>query len=263
MAAEARSAARIAFTTWNALFLRTSVARLSASRFAWFWILLEPIAFIVLLMVVFSVLRVRHIGGIGTAVWIMAGVLSFLMFRRTAAETMTALRHSKPLFTFSQIAPIDPSLVNAAVEGLLMVIVSVILVAGAALVQLDVIPSDPLGVLEALAALWLLGVGYGLVTSVALELLPPVGAVLSFTLRPLYFLSGVVFPVLILPYPYRDWFLFNPIVHGVESARVGFAPYYHVPPEVNLPYLYGWALGTVFLGLALYVRHGRRLARPR
>lgn len=259
MIAEARSSANITYTTWKALFLRSAVNSLSTGRTAWFWLLAEPIAFIVVLMLVFTLLRVRTIGGISTAVWIMAGILAFFMFRRTAGQSMNVVKASRKLFAYPQIRPVDPVLVQAGLEGFLMVIVSIILLAGAWLYGLPVIPADPLAVIEALLGMWLLGIGFGLVGSAAVELAPPLGAVMGFTLRPLYFLSGVMFPINLIPYPYHDWFMLNPLVHGLEAARLGFAPYYHVTSELSVSYLYGWALVTIFFGLALHVRFARQL----
>jgi capsular polysaccharide transport system permease protein len=209
-------------------------------------------------MLVFTVLRVRTIGGIETAIWIMAGVLSFLVFRRTGAQSMNA-KGGKTLFANPQIRPVDPVLVSAGLEGFLMLIVTVILLAGAWMFGLEVVPTDPLAVMEALLGMWLLGVGFGLIGSVANQLIPPIGAVMSFTLRPLYFLSGVMFPVTLIPYPYLDWIMMNPLVHGLEAARLGFAPYYHVTSELSIAYLYGWALVSLFFGFALHVRYAVRL----
>ena len=263
MVSTVRSAALITYTTWKALFLRAAVNSLSAGRVAWFWILAEPIAHIIIMMFVFTVLRVRTIGGISTAVWIMAGFLSFFMFRRIAAISMKAVHGSSKLFIYSQIRPADSVLVSAALEGFLMVIVTVILLSGAWMFGLPVIPDNPLSVIEALFGLWLLGLGVGLVNSVALELLPPLGLTIEFLLKPLYFLSGVIIPITVVPYPYIDWILLNPLVHGLEAARLGFAPYYHVSPEISVPYLYAWALCAIFLGLALHVHYAKRLATKR
>lgn len=261
MAAGIRSSAIITYTTWKALFLRAAVNSLSTSRMAWFWMLAEPIAFILLLMWVFTALRVRTIGGINTAVWIMAGMLAFLMFRRVAIQSLNAITANKKLFVLPQIRPFDTVLMAAALEGFLMTIVAILLLAGAALYGMDVIPVDPLAVIEAFFGLWLLGVGIGLIGSVAVELAPPVGAVINFILsRPLYFLSGVIFPITLVPYPYRDWLMLNPLVHGLEAARLGFAPYYHVGADLSVAYLFAWAIGTLFFGMALHVRYANRLA---
>ncbi|MBU0620492.1 MAG: ABC transporter permease [Gammaproteobacteria bacterium] len=263
MTTQTRSSALITYTTWKALFLRAAVNSLSKGRVAWFWLLAEPIAHIVLLMWVFTVLRVRSIGGISTAIWVMAGMLAFFMFRRTAAQSMMGLKGGKSLFAFPQIRPVDPVLVSTGLEGFLMVVISIVLLAGAWLYGLAVIPVDPLAVIEAMFGLWLFGAGYGLISSVANELAPPVGLFLGFMLRPLYFLSGVIFPITFIPYPYREWALLNPLVHGLEATRLGFAPYYHVMPEMSISYLYGWALLTFFFGLALHVNYAERLARAK
>jgi len=34
---------RVTFSVWKAMFLREAVARLSAGRAAWLWLLLEPV----------------------------------------------------------------------------------------------------------------------------------------------------------------------------------------------------------------------------
>jgi capsular polysaccharide transport system permease protein len=256
-----RSPALITYTTWKALFLRTAVARLSASRFAWFWVIFEPLASILLLMAVFTFLRVRHINGISTAIWIMAGVLTFSSFRWTVATTMKGTRN-RSLHTFPQITPTDPLFVNAALEGFILILVSILLIAATELVGFDVVPLDPLAVMVSMVGTWLVGLGYGLIGSVALVIAPPVGVVLQFIVRPLFVLSGVILPViLVVPYPYREWLLWNPLVHGLESAREGFAPYYHLDPAISIGYLYGWAAALMFLGLALQVRYGRRVAK--
>lgn len=259
MAGTRRSPAQITYTTWSALFLRTAVFRLAASRFAWFWIVAEPLIPIIVLVAVFTLLRVRHIGGISTAVWVMAGVLAFHMFRHTAGSAMSALRGTRPLYTNPQIRPFDPVIVRAALEGFILVLVTILLLTGAIFLDYPLAPADPMAVIEALFGLWLFGMGYGLIGSVANVVLPPAGAFMSFLLRPLWFVSGVLFPVTQLPYPAKGWFLLNPLVHGLEEVRLGFAPYYHVPAEVNLSYLYAWAGGLVFFGMALHVRYARRL----
>ncbi|PKO57630.1 MAG: ABC transporter, partial [Betaproteobacteria bacterium HGW-Betaproteobacteria-18] len=118
---------------------------------------------------------------------------------------------------------------------------------------------DPLAVIEAVFGLWLLGLGFGLVVSVAKELVAELDNLMGMVMMPMYMVSGVIMPLSAIPYPYREWLMFNPVAHGIEAARLGFAPYYHATPELSLPYLYGWALGLLFFGLALHARFARRL----
>ncbi len=255
-----RSSINITLSVWKALFLRESVHRLFSSRAAWLWLLLEPMVHVVFLMFLFGVVSLRVIGGIEAAVWIMLGLLAFFMFRRTGTQGMHAVASNQALFSYRQVKPVDTVLSRAALEGFLMVLVTLVLCLGAALVGLDVIPANPLAVLEAFFGLWLVGLGFGLITSVAQHLVPELGKFVGLLMTPLYFLSGVMVPMHVVPAPYREWLMLNPLAHGVEAVRLGFAPHYQAVPELSIGYLYVSALIGVFFGLALHVHFSMRLA---
>jgi len=88
---------------------------------------------------------------------------------------------------------------------------------------------------------------------------PEIGRLIGLAMTPLYFLSGVMFPVWMIPPDYRDWLLLNPLVHALEAARLGFAPYYQAVPGLNLWYTYAFALVVIFIGFALHRRFATRL----
>ena len=259
MITEARSSAKITYATWKALFLREAVSRLSAGRAAWVWLLLEPLVHVIFLLFIFSVIRIHSVGGIETTLWLMVGLTAFLMFKRTGTQTQNAVSSNKGLFTYRQVKPVDTVLVRAGLEGFLTMLVVIVLFCGAAMFGIATIPADPLSVLEAFFGLWLVGMGFGLIASVASQLIPEFGKIIGFVMTPLYFASGVMIPVAVVPQPYRDWLLFNPIIHGLEIARLGFSPYYHVVPGVSITYVYGFALVTIFFGLTLHARFATRL----
>jgi capsular polysaccharide transport system permease protein len=249
----------ITLSVWRALFLREAVNRISRERVAWLWLLLEPMVHIVFLMIIFTFIRLRVIGGIDTPIWLMAGLLTFFMFRRPAQQAMNAVSANQALFTYRQVKPVDTVLVRAALEGFLMTLVSAVLLFGAGLYGLDVIPADPLAVLEAFFGLWLIGLAFGLIVSVADELVPLLGRILGLFMHPLYFFSGVIFPLARIPSPYREWLLYNPLAHGPEAARLGFAPHYQAVPELSIGYMYSCALAGIFFGLALHYHYASRL----
>ena len=105
----------------------------------------------------------------------------------------------------------------------------------------------------------LLGLGFGLVFSVVGDLIPSLAPLVSIAMTPLYFMSAVMYPAYVVPQPYRDLLLFNPIIHGVESVRAGFFASYRIPPNISLEYVGFVGLAMVFLGLALHVRYQVRL----
>jgi capsular polysaccharide transport system permease protein len=255
-----RSPLTVTLTVWRALFLREALSRISRERIAWLWLLLEPVVHIVFIMVLFTVVRVRHVGGIDAAIWIMVGMLAFFMFRRPAQQAMHAVAMGTPLYTYRQVKPVDTVLVRCGLEGFLMAVISALLFGATALFGILVAPVDPLAVMAAFFGLWALGLGYSLIISVASEILPEFGHLFTMALQPLYIFSGVMIPIVVIPEPYRDWLMLNPVAHGLEAARVGFAPLYRTASDVSLGYLYSFAAVLIFFGLALHRRFVRRLA---
>jgi len=254
-----RSNWQVTVAVWRALLLREAVSRLFGRRAALLWLLLEPVAHMAFFVLVFTVLRMRHVGGMDTALWVVSGMLAFFLFRRTASQGQAAVGANLALYTYRQVKPVDSVLVRSFLEGLLMLIVAAIVFTGAWLWGIALQLHSPLMVAAAVLGLWLLAVGWGLAASVATEMVPELGNILGMLMTPLMLVSGVIFPLSAIPYPWREWIMLNPIAHGIEGVRAGIAPYYHAVPELNLTYLYGFTLVLLFLGLALQVRFQRRL----
>jgi capsular polysaccharide transport system permease protein len=172
-----------------------------------------------------------------------------------------AVSANAALLTYRQVHPIDTVLVRAALEATLVVISGLVMLTGLGLVGYKVMPYDVLQVLMAVAALWLVGIGVGLILSAISEMIPDLGKFSKMAFSPLYLLSAVMYPAAAVPAAYQDVFLLNPLVHGIELFRAGFfSPYqYHTIPGVSAAYIMGFALVTICLGLALHVRFVHRI----
>jgi capsular polysaccharide transport system permease protein len=249
-----RPALAITRGVWKALFLREALSRLFTGRALWFWLIAEPVFHASYLIFIFTVMRVHSVGGVETGIWILVGLLAFFTFRRTAAQSKNGVGANHALFAYRQVKPVDPVLVRGVLEICTMAVVSTTLLSGMALLGHDALPADPLAVAAAFLGLWLLGMGFGLITSVVSEMLPELDRLINLAMTPMYFLSGVMFPPSSIPLPYREWLLLNPVVHGIEAVRLGFAPHYHAVSELSLSYLFSFSLILVFFGLALHKR---------
>ncbi|MDL2269837.1 ABC transporter permease [Desulfosarcina sp. OttesenSCG-928-A07] len=260
MSTALRSPIAITFFVWRAIFLREALDRLFRERAAWFWLLIEPVLHIAFLAILWTVIRLRTMGGIDVVVWLSVGLLSFFFFRRTAMQTMYGVDCSRPLFVYRQVKPIDPTVVRAALEGFLMVLVSAIVLVGLALLGHMVWrPDDPLMIFVATFGLWLFGLGFGLITSVLIMLVQELEHIFKIVMLPLYLISGVIWPLASIPPKYRELLLINPVAHGLEAVRLGFSHAYHAVPELSLPYLYGAAVVFIFVGLLLHRAYALRL----
>lgn len=249
-----RTPLEITLSVWKALFLREALSRLFASRTSMIWLFFEPIFHTSYMLMIFAIVRMRVISGLDSMIWLLVGMLLFILFRRTAAQTSIAVDVNQSLFIYRQVKPVDTIFVRAGLEFFILAIVAMFLFSGVALLGHMVTPSDPLTVIFAVFGMWLFGLGWGLIASVGQTLIPELESINNMLMMPLYFISGTVFPLVQIPAQYREWLLLNPLAHGMEVARHGVSDYYHAIPGVSLGYLYVCALAMLFLGLALH-RH--------
>lgn len=249
-----RNSLGITLSVWKALLLRESLSRLFSSRGAWFWLIAEPVVHMAILGFLYAGIRQRTIGGIDFIIWLVIGLQGFFLFRRTANQMFGAIDSNRALFAYRQVVPIDTVLVRGTLELILAVAVLVVIVFGLVMLGHDVVPANMMVILEAFFGLWLLGVALGLIVSAGTEVAPEVRQVVSMIMMPLYFISGAIIPIASVPEPYREWLLINPIVHGLDSAREGFSPYYHSVPNLSVSYLYNVAIIGIFIGLLLHRR---------
>jgi len=254
-----RSQLSITLAVWHAIFLREALDRLFRERGAWFWLLIEPITHIGFLALMWGVIRKTDMGGMDVVVWLMVGMLAFFLFRRTAIQVMYAVDCNRPLFVYRQVKPFDTAVVRGGLEAFIMALVSAIIIVIVNLLGRDAIPSDPLLVMGAVLGLWLFGMGYGLIASVLMELVPELEHILKILMMPLYLISGSIWPLASIPSPYREYLMINPIAHGVEAVRLGYVSHYHAVPGLSLGYLYACSAASIFLGLLLYRRYVLRL----
>lgn len=250
----------VTFAVWKVLFLRDMLNRMSQDRLAWIWMIVEPVAHIALLAWLFSAgIRTRVIAGADTVLFVMLGILGFFMLRNIMTRGMDAVDASSNLFAFRQIKPVDTVIVRALTAGYTEILIFIVIFTGAGLLDYPIAPERPLEALLALLSLWLLGLGLALALSVPATMVPEFGRMVRLMIMPLYFFSGVIFPVFMMPMFIREYMMFNPILHGIESLRFAFMPTYLSAPGISLPYIYGWAIALIFLGLVLHARYRIRL----
>ncbi|MDH2290206.1 ABC transporter permease [Cobetia sp. 10Alg 146] len=255
-----RSPLRVTWSVWHALFMREAVARTMADRMAWFWMLFEPIAVIAIMVGIRALLAGGHrVSGAEFVPWMITGLLGFFLFRENMMRSIGAVDANKGLFTYRQVKPIDPVLVRCYLEGMIKTLILILFVLVGSLLGLDLIPDDPLLALWGWLTLWALGASIGILVSVLSELIPEIGKLLKIMGLPLLIISGVIFPINLIPHEYQIYVTWNPIVHGVEELRKAFFSGYHTLNVINLLYPWFWALGMMAFGLLLHIRFSWRL----
>lgn len=244
-----------------ALILREMRSKVGAKRFGLFWLLFEPMLHIALMMTLITLRRFGFANtgsGIDFPVFLMSGMVPFFLMRNIALKGMEAVSANRALFAYKQIKPFDTILARMVVEIVLYSCVYVILsfILGFWFAY-DVTIHQPLEWLLVLSVGLLMSFSLALLYCILVDVVPEAKMIIRMMYLPIYLLSGVLFPIWILPNYVLDWLLWNPYLHLVDKMR--FAMFEHYPEHygVNLEYPLKLTLFLFLLSLALY--RARRL----
>ena len=254
-----RSSFQIQLSVIRALFFRELKTRFGKYSLGYAWALLEPLAHVLILVFIFSFIRIRGgYQGIEFALFFAAGIIPYLLFSKIAISGATTVEANKGLFNYRQVKPFDAFITRALLESIIYFLASIILLILFAWWGFDIHLANPLFMLMLLAIVILFGLGLSLLLGVAAVYFNDVAKFASMLLRPMYLLSGVLFPFDRIPQPYQDWLLLNPIAHAVELMRVAWFGLYF-SPATDLKYLSLWTLSLCAVGMLAYRSHWRKM----
>lgn len=257
----ARTPWQVTRSVWFAMFMREAISRTMADRMGWFWMIFEPVAFVGIMIGIRSGVR----GG-GALVanapfipWMIVGMMGFFLVREGMMRGMGAVEGNSALFAYRQVQPVDPVIVRNFLEGMLRSFVFLIFIVGGLMLGLELNPDNAIRATAAWLSLWSLGIGLGLVTSVASSLVPEVGKIIRMLSLPLMILSGVIFPLNTMPHWLLEYLMLNPIPHGLETLRLGFFENYQVVHGTSMLYFWLFTFSLISLGLVMHLRFSDRL----
>jgi len=242
-----------------ALFLRELKTRFGAYKFGYVWLILEPMAHVLVMSLIFSFMRGRALFGVDFPVFIVTGIVPFLMFKNIALRVMDGVDANRALFAYRQIKPMDTFIARTLLDAFLAFAVAALILIGMAWVGLDVPFRDPFAVISLMMILVLMGLGLGMILCVLTHYLPEAKTLVRLIFLPLYLLSGIIFPITMIPHEYLHLLLWNPLLHAIELIREAFFGHYRVLQDISLLFTVMTMLVMLFLGLAWYRNKRREL----
>lgn len=255
-----RSPWQVTCSVWYAMFMREAISRTMTDRLGWFWMIAEPVAFTLIMISIRSFISGdRLIVGAEFIPWMIVGLMGFFLIREGLMRGLGAVEANQALFAYRQVQPVDSVLVRNFLEVMLRTLIFLLFIAGALMLGMDLTPDHALHAMWGWFALWCLGLGLGLIVSVAGSLVPEVGKIVRMINMPLLILSGVIFPLHRLPHWLLEYVMLNPIVHGLELLRLNFFEGYQVIHGTSATYYWFWTLSTLALGLLMHMRFRDRL----
>lgn len=257
---EIRTHWQIQKAVFHALLIRELRTRFGRYRLGYLWAILEPLSHVVVLSTLFSLIRSES--GFYDApfpVFFATGVLSYFFFQKVVLTSLNSIKVNLGLFGFRQVKPFDAIVVRAFIEGgILLSTIIVLAWLGAWFFNLPTIPADPLKALVILFLLFMFGLGVGFFAAIIGTMHEEWGQLINLSMRPLYILSGIFFPLAALPEKYHAYLLWNPLLHAVEQFRAAWIAGYPAD-KTSIMYVVAWCLPALLLGLNYYRNNRTRV----
>ncbi|MCK5666432.1 MAG: ABC transporter permease, partial [Thiotrichaceae bacterium] len=210
-----------------ALTLRETRSRYGSSKLGYFWALFEPFAHVMVFIGIFSALDRAPPIGQSTGLFILTGIIPWLLFSNIVNGVMGGLQANKALLGYPQVMPMDISVSRVILESSTLFLVMLFFLAVASYMGLSVRIDSFLKMMSATGLLILLAMGIGLINAALVTKYPSYKSIYSAISRPLYFISGVFFTADFLSPEVYDVVSINPLLHLIEWFRSGFYTSYN------------------------------------
>ena len=236
----------------NALVLRETKTRYGEHKLGFLWAFLEPIFWVMMIYIIFSVMGSQMGGDIHIAAFVITGIVPFIMFRGTMIQTQGAISQNTSLLGFPQVTTYDLIIARALLEVSVLLAVFVLMLLVAGILGVDVRCENPLAVLAACGLFWVLGLGFGFIFASLSPIVPSTRQITSQLMgRPLLLTSGIFFTAESLPSDVRYYLLYNPVLHMVELTRSAYFYEFH-SDYASWRYASYFAFGTLAFGLVVH-----------
>jgi capsular polysaccharide transport system permease protein len=247
-----RSAFRIQRDVIYALLLRELSSRFGKSRGGFLWVLVEPVAHLLVPMTIIAFIRNRVLPGVEYPVFLAYGFVPFLTFKAICLQTVNGVNAAQGILSYRQVLLMDVFIAKAMSYVVIQTIVITIVLVGLAMFGFDVVPPHPIEFAGVILLTVALAFGLGLVLAALASVIPDERSVIAILFMPLYLISGVLFPVTRFPEEMQRWMAINPVLHLVELSRVTAVKGYVPMKYLSVEYPIALALVSIVFGLMLY-----------
>ncbi len=235
----------------SALTIREMQARFGNKPGGYIWALLDPLAHVTIMTMVFSALaRVPALGN-DFALFFASGYLPFTFYQGMSGFIAGSIRANKNLFSYPIVSPFDAVVARYTLQLVTSVMVTILVIA---ICTTEIEHVSGLKLETAIAPVFfasLMGLGMGMANVTLFNAYPLYEKVFVLVNRPLYLLSGVILIPDSMPKPIYHVLIWNPLVHVVMWFRVAIYPEYQAAGLDRL-YVMEWAIVLLAFGFTLF-----------
>lgn len=237
-----------------ALMLREMSTRYGRTPGGYIWAVLEPVAAIVVLSIIFSLMLRNPPLGNSFPLFYATGYLPFAVYLNVQMNVQNAINFSKPLLMYPAVSWIDTIIARALLSFLTTVVVLIIVLYGVIEVTdtTAILSVGPM--IEAVLWATAIGFGIGVFNCLVAGLFPLYGTVWGIATRPKILLAGVLFIYEGLPEIAQNILWYLPWIHFTGMFRQGVYPTYE-PEYISLIVMLCYSLIPMAFGLLLLRRY--------
>jgi capsular polysaccharide transport system permease protein len=241
-----------------ALILREMSTTYGRSPGGYLWAVLEPVAALAILSVLFSIAFRNPALGTNFPLFYATGVVPFTVFMGTSGKIAQTLNFSRQLLAYPTVTYIDAIMARFALTVLTdLMVCGIVFIGILTIYDTQAIPNVPVMGMSILMVQFL-GLGVGTLNCYAVTRFPVWQRIWGILMRPMFILCCVLFVFDQIPEPYRGWLWFNPLVHAIGWMRHGVYTTYDAL-YVSIPYVLGFSAICFVAGLTLLHRNYRFL----
>lgn len=243
-----------------ALFLRELKTRFGESKLGYAWVVIEPMLHIVFLILVFSFIRDHMMPQVPFVLFLITGLIPFFLFKNIAKSLMDSIKANTALFAYKPVRPfavyLGRTLLEVVIYGAIFGIILTVIW------WFDWVPfsiAHPLELMVSTLFIVLFALTFGILLSLINHVFPSIKIIVDVLFTVLYFSSGIMFPLWIIPSQYLEYLEWNPMLHLIEMFRESFFSYYPSLDTLSIQYPLWWILIMGYIGMWFYTKREAEL----
>ena len=257
-----RSGLKVMGAAFHALLMRELQTRFGGYRLGYLWAPLEIMFQVAIYLIIFGAIMTRVLPGMDYMLFLVAGLVPFRMMSTIATRSLGAVEANQGLLMYRSVRHIDVIIARSFLELVIYFFTFVLLLVMLAFIGIPISLAHLNVVLFCWLSLFLFGFGLAMIMMVIGYYGGEISKIIGLIFTILYFVSGIMYSIHIIPEPYLSYLLYIPFVHNIELMRNALSPTYPAY-HVDIGYFLKWMVAVNFLGLLMYKAVEKDLIRSK
>jgi capsular polysaccharide transport system permease protein len=257
-----RSGLKVMGAAFHALLMRELQTRFGGYRLGYLWAPLEVIFQVAIYLVIFGAVMERVLPGMNYMLFLVSGLVPYQMLSHIANRSLGAVEANQGLLMYRSVRHIDVIIARSFLELVIFFFTFLLLLFLLTFMGVAFSLSNLHIVLLCWITMFLFSFGLALIMMVIGYYGGEISKVISLIFTVLYFTSGIIYSIHVVPEPYLSYLLYNPFIHNLEMIRHSLSPTYPAN-HIDFGYFLKWMVSVDFIGLLLYKAVEKDLIRSK